>query len=292
MRLRNHLWLALSVPLALFGAMSAAIAAPPRRIVSLSLCADQYLLVLADPSQIVALNRFSHDSGMSWGVARARRFPAIRGSAEEMLTLKPDLVFTAGFGTPAALAVLKSRHVKTVDLAWDDSFASIESTVRRVAVAVGHPERGEALIATMWRQLASMGPPAGKGRIAAYYQRRGYLTGKGTLIDDMMRRAGLVNLAGAPDRPMLPGRLSIEQMAMARPDFLIVDHGGQVRDKGTEMLEHPLLKRAVPPSRWINIPEALTTCGGPSYPDAMSALYRGIRRADRMEHPTTDRTTD
>ncbi len=276
MRFRNHRWL-----LVLLVLVAAPVAAAPKRIVSLSLCADQYLLALADPGQIVALNRFSHDSSMSWAVAKARRLPGIRGSAEEMLMLKPDLVFTAGFGTPAALAVLRSRKVPTVELPWDDHFESIERTTRLVAGAIGHPERGEALIAAMRQRLAAIGSPPGKGRIAAYYQRRGYLTGQGTLIDEMMRRAGLVNLAGAPDHPMLPSRMSVEQMAIARPDFLIVDNGGRVSDKGTEMLEHPLLRRAIPDSHRINIPEALTTCGGPSYPDAMDALLAGIRRADR-----------
>ncbi len=276
MRIRNHRWLGLAF--ALLFATSAD--ATPKRIVSLSLCADQYLLALADPGQIVALNRFSHDPAMSWGVLKARHFPAIRGSAEEMLMLRPDLVFTSGFGTPAALAVLRSRNVRIVDLPWDDRFASIEKTTRHVAAAIGHPERGEALIASMRRRLAASASQPGRGRIAAYYQRRGYLTGQGTLIDEIMHRAGLVNLAGAPDRPMLPSRLSIEQMAVARPDFLIVDNGGKVSDKGTEMLEHPLLRRAVPDSHRINTPEALTTCGGPSYPDAVDALLAGIRRAD------------
>lgn len=254
--------------------------AAPRRIVSLSLCADQYLILLADPGQIVALNRFSHDPAMSWGVAKARRFPAVRGSAEEMLTLKPDLVFSSGFGTAAALAVLRSRKVRMVDIGWADSFASIERTARTIAAEVGHPERGEALIAAMRARLKALGPPPGHGRVAAYYQRRGYLTGQGTLIDEMIRRAGLTNLATRLDRPML-SRLSLEEMAVARPDFLLVENGEQVRDKGTELLQHPLLRRAVPPGRRIVIPEALTTCGGPSYPDAMAALYRGIERADR-----------
>lgn len=275
MRFRNHRWL--GAALALLAAAPGM--AAPKRIVSLSLCADQYLLALADPSQIVALNRFSHDPAMSWGVAKARAFPAIRGSAEEMLTLRPDLVLTSGFGAPAALAVLGSRKVKVVDLPWDDRFESIERTIRQVAALVGHPQRGEALIAAMRRRLAAIGTPPGRGRVAAYYQRRGYLTGQGTLIDEMMRRVGLTNLATRLNRPML-SYVSIEAMAVARPDFLIVDHGGTVRDKGTEMLEHPLLSRAVPASRRINIPEALTTCGGPSYPDAIEALAAGIRRAD------------
>ena len=274
MRFRNHRWLGVALAL-----LSASATAAPKRIVSLSLCADQYLLALADPAQIVALNRFSHDPAMSWGVAKARAFPGIRGSAEEMLTLKPDLVLTSGFGTPAALAVLRSRKVRIVDLPWDDRFESIERTTRQVAALVGHPERGEALITAMRRRLSAIGTPPGRGRVGAYYQRRGYLTGQGTLVDEMMRRVGLANLATKLNRPML-SYLSIEAMAVARPDFLIVDHGGKVRDKGTEMLEHPLLSRTVPASRRINIPEALTTCGGPSYPDAIEALAAGIRRAD------------
>lgn len=276
MRIRNLHGIVLGVILSLAAPGSAE---APKRIVSLSLCADQYLLALADPDQIVALNRFSHDPAMSWGVVKARRFPGIRGSAEEMLTLNPDLVFTGGFGTPAALAVLKSRKVRTIDLPWDERLESIESTTRMVATAIGHPERGEALIASMRLQLQALGMPPGRGRVAAYYQRRGYLTGQGTLIDEMMRRAGLTNLATKLGRPML-SHLSLEAMAVAKPDFLLLENGDQVRDRGTEMLQHPLLRRIVPAERRIIVPEALTTCAGPSYPDAMAALVRGIRRAD------------
>lgn len=280
MRFRNLVWLAAAMGLA----AGIPVGATPRRIVSLSLCADQYLLALADRSQIVALNRFSHDPGMSWGVARARGLPAIRGTAEEMLTLKPDLVFTSGFGTPAALAVLRSRKVRIVDLPRDDRLESIESTTRLVAATIGHPKRGEVLIAQMRRRLAGLGLPPGGGRTAAFYQRRGYLTGQGTLIDEMMRHAGLVNLAQRLHRPML-SYLSVEQMAVARPDFLLIENGPEIRDRGTEMLQHPLLARVIPASRRIFIPEALTTCGGPSYPDAMARLVGGIRSADAAALP-------
>lgn len=265
-----------------FGESKAAISAPPpRRIVSLSLCADQYLVLLADPAQIAALNRFSHDRGMSWAYERARRFRVTRGDAESLMTLRPDLVFTAGFGTPTALEVLRRRRIRTVELERAEDYPAIERSVRQVAAAVGHPERGDALIKAMRARLAALGLPPGQGRVAAYYQRRGYLTGQGTLVDEMMRRAGLVNLAAHLGRPML-SYLSIEQMTRAKPDFLLVEQKGVVRDRGTEMLEHPLLRRVVPDERRILLPEALTTCAGPSFPDAMAALYRGIRQADRV----------
>jgi iron complex transport system substrate-binding protein len=273
--------LAATLPGAAFGKANAATSTPPpERIVSLSLCADQYLVLLADPAQIVALNRFSQDRGMSWAYERAKRFRVTRGDAESLMTLRPDMVFTAGFGTPAALEVLRRRRIRTVELERAEDYTAIERSVRQVAAAVGHPHRGEALIAAMRARLASLGPAPGRGRVAAYYQRRGYLTGKGTLVDDMMARAGLTNLAAHLGRPML-SYLSIEQMARARPDFLLVEQKGVVRDRGTEMLEHPLLRRTVPDSRRLLLPEALTTCAGPSYPDAMAALYRGIGQADR-----------
>lgn len=262
-------------------APSANSASPPRRIVSLSLCADQYLVLLADPGQIAALNRFSQDRGMSWVYERAKRFRVTRGGAEELMILRPDLVFTSGFGTASALEVLRRRRIRTVELERAEGYPAIERSVRQVAAAVGHPERGVALIEAMRTRLVALGPPPGRGRVAAYYQRRGYLTGQGTLVDEMVRRAGLVNLAGRLGRPML-SYLSIEQMALARPDFLLVEQKGVVRDRGTEMLDHPLLRRVVPDSRRILLPEALTTCAGPSYPDAMAALYQGIRQADRL----------
>ena len=53
----------------------------PRRIVSLNLCADQYLLALADPAQIVALTQYSRDPEMSAEAVRAARLPVTRGSA-------------------------------------------------------------------------------------------------------------------------------------------------------------------------------------------------------------------
>ncbi len=63
---------------------SAAEADAPRRVVSFNLCADQLLLALADPGQIVALSRFSRDPGMSAAARKARSFPVASGGIEWM----------------------------------------------------------------------------------------------------------------------------------------------------------------------------------------------------------------
>jgi iron complex transport system substrate-binding protein len=259
-------------------------AAPaPRRIVSLNLCADQYLIALADPGQIAGLTEWARDPALSYYADRARSLPFTHRSAEEVLTLGSDLVVGAPFRTKAALKPLKAHGVKMIDLPYKDGLPGIEESIRTVAAAIGHPDRGEAMIAKMHAELAAIGPLPGRGRVAAYYQRQGYLTGTGTLVDDMMTRVGLVNLAGRLHKPVL-SQLSLEELALARPDFLIVESRTEhVTDKGSEMLHHPLLDQAIAPGHRLTISQAMTVCGGPFYPRAVKTLADEVRSADRRQ---------
>lgn len=247
---------------------------PPRRIVSLNLCADQYLLALADRGQIAALTRFARDPEMSAVAAQAAAVPVTAGSAEEVLALRPDLIVAPPGRLSETMAQLRARGIATLDLAPADSYAQIVAQVRAVAAAVGHPDRGERLIRTMDRELARIPRDAGRGAIAAYYQRRGFLTGTGTLIDDLMRRVGLVNLASRLALSPL-SRVGLEQMTRARPDYLIVETAtDRITDQGTEMLHHPALARIAR----LRLPQAWTVCGGPAYVKAAAALSRQLGR--------------
>jgi iron complex transport system substrate-binding protein len=65
--------------------------AAPRRIVSLDYCADQFVLALADRDQIAALSRGSQRDD-SYYRTRAAGIRQTRGTLEEVLALRPDLV--------------------------------------------------------------------------------------------------------------------------------------------------------------------------------------------------------
>uniref|UniRef100_UPI0035CB485C ABC transporter substrate-binding protein n=1 Tax=uncultured Sphingomonas sp. TaxID=158754 RepID=UPI0035CB485C len=264
--------------LALLGATHAP--AVPRRIVSLNLCADQLLVALADRGQIAALTEWARDPQLSSVAVRARGLPFTHRSAEEVMVLHPDLVIGAPFRTKSVLAPLKAQGVKMVEMPRGEGVAGIEASINVIAAAVGHSERGTALIAKLRRDLARIGPPPGHGRVAAYYQRQGYLTGTGTLVDEMLTRVGLVNLAGKLGRPSL-SQLSLEEMALARPDFLVMDAGTRVvADRGTAALHHPVLDAAVPVPQHLYVPQALTVCGGPGFPRAVALLAAQVRAAD------------
>lgn len=247
----------------------------PRRIVSLNLCADQYLLALADRTQIVAVTQFAADPQMSAAAAQARGLRATRGSAEDVLALRPDLVLASPWQDQLVIAHLAARGVPVVALEPAADRAAIVGQVEQVARAVGHPARGTALIAAMDRALARVPGDAEGGKTAAYYQRRGFLTGTGTLVDDLMRRVGLRNLAARLGKPAL-ARVGLEELALSRPDYLIVETDAEtVADQGTEMLHHPLLKD-IPRLR---LPQAWTVCGGPAYVKAAVSLSVQLRAA-------------
>ena len=264
------------------GALWAASTAPPakapavpQRIVSINLCADQLVLALADRSQISGLTHNATDTEMSGEAAKARGLPLLSNSAEQILAIEPDLIVGMPASRSAALRALPEQSYPLLDLDTANTLDEIYTSIRQTAVAVGHPERGTALIARMQSELAGL-PKPGKGRVAAYYQRRGYMTGTGTLIDELMARVGLVNLAGKLGKPPL-SQLSLEEMVAAQPDYLIVESAtDKVTDQGSEMLHHPALKD-IPR---ISVPQAWTVCGSPAYTRAARSMAAQIAKLD------------
>jgi iron complex transport system substrate-binding protein len=257
------------------GSRPAAPATPPKpkRIVSVNLCADQLVIALADRDQIAGVTRNATDVQMSGEAARARGLPIMRDSAEQVMAIDPDLVVGAPASRRSAIKALKGKQYPTLDLKPADTFEDIVIAIRQTAAAVGHPARGEAMIAKMRSELAAI-PRIGGGKVAAYYQRRGYMTGTGTLIDDIMNRVGLVNLAGKLGKPAI-AQVSLEEMVAARPDYLIVESAtNRVTDQGTEMLHHPALAK-IPR---ISIPQAWSVCGSPAYVLAARGIAEQIAR--------------
>jgi iron complex transport system substrate-binding protein len=247
----------------------------PAHILSLNLCSDQYVVGLADRSQIAGLTRNVVDPEMSAVADQAKGLPIFRHSAEEILQANPDLIVGMPASGSGALAAIKGHDYPLLDLPWANDVDDIYAAIRVTAKAVGHAERGDQMIAAMTRALADV-PRTGKGRVAVYYQRRGFMTGTGTLVDDMMGRVGLVNLAKRMNKPIL-AQMSLEEMVQAQPDFIIMESAtAVVNDHGSEMLHHPAL-RGVPR---LYLREAWTVCGGPAYVQAVQSLSQQMARHD------------
>src|SRR3546814_4109440 len=110
------------------------------------------------------------------------------------------------------------------DGAAAESFAAGRTTTRKLAAVLGHPERGERLIAALDREIGAPGNRDGAARdldgsapTALYFQRRGFANGADSLMSEILAAAGLRNAAGELGLER-PGRVELETVVSARPD--------------------------------------------------------------------------
>ena len=209
---------------ALLASSSAAWARMPARVVSINLCTDQLVLALGDPGQIAGLGRFSRHAEMSYLAARAAPYPSLRGSAEEVLKLKPDLVLAGVFSGRLTRAVLAGNGVRVETFAPPQSIAAARSEIERMAALLGRPVQGAALIADI-ESAVSEAAAARKDRSATTalaLQRRGFVSGRETMVSSVMDAVGLVNASAALGITSID-RAPLESIVRLKPDVLVLE---------------------------------------------------------------------
>lgn len=254
-------------------------AAPPRpqRVVSLNLCADQLLVALADRGQVLSLSPLARDPSVSSVVGRAASYPANPGRGEAILFTGADLVLTGRWGAQATRELLARQGFAVVPLDVWDSLDAGRAQIRDVARRLGHPERGERLVAEIDAALARAKAIVPPGRSVLPVQRRGWVQGTDSVLGEILRHMGFTL---HQERLGLPagGRASLEQLVTAPPDYAVLDEGaGEAVDSGSAFLAHPALARAIPRGSRLEVPGALLICGGPSTPAAIDALAALVR---------------
>jgi iron complex transport system substrate-binding protein len=244
--------------------VSAAPAAATLRVASLNVCSDQLVLMLADREEIASLSYYAADPSFSQFADQAGGIPTNRGQAEELLAAEPTLVVGGTFSNPATQELLARLGIPVLPLDVPTDFAAIRAQVLSVARALGHPERGEELVAELDRRLAALESRLPERRpLAAVYQENGITPAKGTLIDAVIAAAGLENLGS---RLGLSGyaALSLEDLALSRPALLI--HSVETSDAPSlarQVLRHPALEAVSRHALRITVPASLWVCPGP-----------------------------
>jgi iron complex transport system substrate-binding protein len=247
----------------------------PTRIVSLNMCADELVLRLADPQHIASVTWLSRDPRDSNVASLAARVPVNHGLAEEIIPLKPDLVVAGAHTTRTAVAMVRRVGVPLDELDVPENLEDVRRQIRRVAGLVGEPERGEKIIDGMNVALAALpaAPQSGRPR-AIVLNPNGVTVGKGTLVDELMTRAGLVNVAAQIDLGNY-GQVPLEVLVANPIDVLIL---GSSRDGApslaTEILRHPVLSALARRARLVVMPGRLWSCGGPAVVEAIERLAR------------------
>jgi iron complex transport system substrate-binding protein len=252
------------------------------RIVSMNVCSDQLLLTLADPEQILGLSRFSRDGWQSWAADRARRYPVLSGGAEDVLVAKPDIVVASLFDKRSTRELLKANGLHLAEFTVPRTLDEVKDQIREMGEVVQHPDRARAEIARLDAAIVRARQAAtDKHYRVLPLSRRGWVSGRDSLVSSLLTETGLLNPAGELG-VAFGGFASLEAIISLKPDFILVSEAGdRAEDDGRAFLLHPALERFYPPEKRIVIPERLTVCGGVMLAEALDVLTAELKRVSR-----------
>jgi iron complex transport system substrate-binding protein len=258
-------------------ALCAAPAAALPRVMSLNLCADPYLMAFADKAQIVALTPLSRDARLSANAAAAENFPVSDGQIEAIIELKPDLVIVSSWSDPMRNALIKRLGFELLTLDAAQNYTAARDEIITLGKAIGREAQARAYLQNLDTALAALQKLTHAPKVLPL-QRRNLTVGRGHILDDILRRAGAVNLGrDTSDSPMR--RVSLENALAVQADYILVNETDEMPDsRGMEFITHPALARAYPATRRLHIGNNLLVCAGASTPRAVAALISQLNQ--------------
>jgi iron complex transport system substrate-binding protein len=236
----------------------------PARVASFNLCADQLVAALADPAQVVGLSPYASDPRMSSIADQAQRFPRLALQAEALVPLRPDLVLVGTWDRPLTQRLLRSLGFRVVGVDVVSDLGAARAQIRAIAALIGHPERGEKLVADIDAALGRLkAVPRPASSTALLIGNAGYTVGPDSLASALMVEAGLTPPPGALRG--YGGHVPLERLIELKPDYLVMaSELDEPNGQGALYLTHPALRALYPASRRIILPSRFTLCAGPS----------------------------
>jgi len=190
------------------------------RIVAMSPDVADVVVALGATDKLVGKDATNHNPAL-------KNVPAVgmhrNITAESVLAVKPDLVLGSYMVQPASIYQrLNGLKVKAVNVAPKEEVSTFANSIKSIGSYVDKKAEGSQL-AKRWN--AGMSPMAktGKRYLLSYDGR--IVAGKGTVGDELIRRAGGINAANVSGlKPM-----SREGWLAAKPDVIIIaDHNQEV----------------------------------------------------------------
>ena len=263
----------------------AAPAASLPRVLSLNLCADPYLMAFAAPDQIVALTALSRDTSLSAHAAAAQNFPVTDGQIENIIDLKPDLVIVSSWSDPIRNALIERLGFRLLTLDAAQDYDAARQEILALGEAIQRPAQARAYLAGLDAQMAALPALTNAPKILPL-QRRNLTVGEGHILDDILTRAGAVNL-GRDGQNDTMRRISLESALAAKADYILLNNRAQKPDsRGMEFITHPALARAYGRAQRLHINGNLLSCAGASTPRALAALIGQFTEGQKPAAPS------
>lgn len=172
----------------------------PKRIASTTEGTDEILSALVPKKDVVMVTTYATSPEFSEIVNWAKGIHAINQvNAEQVLSVNPDLVLMASYNSPAIVQQIEQTGAPVFEFQNFTSIQSIEANIKIVGRLVGKEAVASHVVQVMNRQLTQMhrdvtGTPT---PTVLDYGSYGYVAGKDTTVDSIIKAAGGVNAAGS-----------------------------------------------------------------------------------------------
>jgi iron complex transport system substrate-binding protein len=255
---------------------------PPRRIVSTYLGADEVLAALVAPDRVVAVSAYVDDPATSnCRDAYPATIKRVRSDPEIIIGLDPDLVCVAGFTPPESLRLVLGAGLPVVRWSRFNSFADVMGQIQLLGAVVGEESRADTLAGDIAALLADLDRRlAGTARVRVlYYDPPTYTMGRGTLVAEILARAGGANVA--EELGMVgPGEIGLETVLALEPEVIVMPHYAD-NDSALKTLAASAVWRQVPAVRAGRVYEI----PGAWIATVSQHAAQGLARVARVLHP-------
>ncbi len=249
-------------------------AANPQRIVSIGLCTDQLLLMLAEREQIASVSVWARDRNMSYMIDAVGDIPLNNASIEEIIRFEPDLVVASEFVAWDTVSLLRQLGFAVKQVPLVTSVDEIYDLLVQFGTWTGNQQRAQVMVERMRRRLADIDAryAARPAQSVIIYSPNGFTIGADTLENDLFLRAGYRNLAAEMGISGFQA-ISLEELVAADPDVLQIDRRLSPQNSlATATLQHPVLAKLIRHRAYLDIPIRLRICAGPMIVDAIEMM--------------------
>lgn len=248
------------------GGFEMTIASEPKRIISLTLGSDEMLLGFVDKSRILAITSYADDAGISNVSADAAGVPERVSSdkLEKIIELKPDLLVLDTWADPKFVKQMRDAGITVYTFKTPSNVDEQKTVIAELAKITGAEEKGTEIINWMDAKLNEVSnrlaalKPEEKLTVMDYGEMGS--SGKGTNYDDIVTRAGLINVvskAGMEGWPVV----SKEKMIEMNPDIITLPSWYYDRNNSLQGMTDKLKKdkslqtvNAIKENRLISVP--------------------------------------
>lgn len=200
----------------------------PVKIIPLSLGSAEILFSLVEKNRITAISDFSDDAAVSNISVEAKQIKnrATSAKVENIIALSPDLVLLDSWSDAKFVKQLRDAKITVYVFKTPSNINEDKTLIKSLSHLVGEDAKGNEVVNWMDTKLKAIEnklkalKPEKKLSILDYSE-MGSTSGKGTNFDDVITRAGLINLISKNGLEGWP-QLSKEMIIKYNPDILSI----------------------------------------------------------------------